>query len=91
MNFLHGDLRELTEGDVVEVTLDHAANVQLLDTANYEQYRQGRPYRYYGGYAKESPVRLTVPSPGRWHLVVDLGGGIGTVRASYRVLSSQAA
>ena len=90
MNFLHRDL-QLTEGDVVEVTLDHAANVQLLDAANYEQYAQGKPYRYHGGYAKDSPVNLAVPSPGRWHLVVDLGGGTGSVRASYRVLSAQAA
>jgi hypothetical protein len=90
MDFLHKDL-QLAEGDVVEVTLDHAANVQLLDAANYEQYREGKPYRYHGGYAKESPVRLAVPTPGRWHLVIDLGGGTGSVRASYRVLSSQPA
>jgi hypothetical protein len=90
MNFLHKDL-QLADGDVVEVTLDHAANVQLLDTANFEQYRQGKPYRYHGGYAKESPVRLTAPAPGRWHLVIDLGGGTGSVRASCRVLSSQPA
>lgn len=89
MNFLHGEL-QLAEGDTVEVTLDHAANVQLLDPANYEQYRQGKPYRYHGGHATESPVLLEAPSAGSWHLVVDLGGGTGSVRASYRVLSSRA-
>lgn len=88
MNFLHGNL-QLTDGDIVEVTLDHPANVQLLDAANYDQYRQGKPYRYHGGYAKESPVRLEAPSSGHWHLVVDLGGGAGTVRASYSVLPSR--
>jgi len=90
MNFLHGDL-QLAEGDVVEVTLDHPANVQLLDPANYDLYSQGKAYRYFGGHAKESPARLVAPAPGRWHLVVDLGGGTGRVRASYRVLSSQPA
>jgi hypothetical protein len=90
MNFLHADL-QLSEGDLVEVTLDHAANVQLLDTANFEQYKLGKPYQYHGGYAKESPVQIAAPAPGSWHLVIDLGGGIGTVRASYRVMSSQAA
>lgn len=88
MNFLHAKL-QLAPDDQVEVTLDHPANVQLLDSVNYEKYSQGKPYRYYGGYAKESPVRLSVPERGQWHLVVDLGGGAGSVRASYRVLSSQ--
>jgi hypothetical protein len=86
VNFLHQEL-ELDSDDVVEVTLDHAANVQLLDTANYEQYRQGKPYRYFGGYYRETPARISAPRAGRWHVVVDLGGGAGTVRASLRVLS----
>ena len=90
MNYLHNEL-QLDAGDVVEVTLDHAANVQLLDTANFEQYKQGKPYHYFGGYYKETPVRIAVPHAGRWHVVVDLGGGAGTVRASLQVLSGVAA
>lgn len=90
MNYLHKDF-DLADGDVVEVTLDHPANVQLLDAANFELYRRGKPYRYHGGHAQESPARLSAPSPGRWHLVVDLGGGVGTVRAAVRVLSAQPA
>ena len=89
MNFLHQEL-ELGADDVVEVTLDHAANVQLLDTPNYEQYRQGKPYRYFGGHYQETPVQIAAPRGGRWHVVVDLGGGAGTVRASLRVLSRSA-
>ena len=73
--------------DVIEVTLDRMANVQLLDPENYENYQNGRPFDYLGGYATESPVRLSPPRPGRWHLVIDLGGGAGSVRASARVLS----
>jgi len=88
MNYLHKDFR-LQEGDVVEVTLDHSANVQLLDSANFELYSLGKPYRYHGGYANESPVNLDVPTAGRWHLVVDLGGGTGSVRASVQILSPQ--
>jgi hypothetical protein len=89
MNYLHNEL-QLHTGDVVEVTLDHAANVQLLDPANFELYRQGKPYRYHGGYYKETPVRIVTPSGGRWYVVVDLGGGAGTVRASVRVLAGAA-
>lgn len=87
MNFLHKEF-DLGLNDVVEVTLDHAANVQLMDETNFQAYRDGRPFRYYGGYVTQSPVQLPAPSAGRWHLVVDLGGQAGTVRASARVLSS---
>ena len=85
MDFLHQEL-DLKPGDVVEVTLDHPANVQLLDPSNFLAYRQRQPYRYVGGYATRSPFRVEAPHPGKWHLVIDLGGGAGTVRASGTVL-----
>jgi hypothetical protein len=87
MEYLHKEL-DLSEGDVVEVTLaGNAANVLLLDPDNFQKYRQGRPYHYSGGYARTSPYRIETPQSGRWHLVVDLGGGPGKVRASVRVIS----
>lgn len=60
MDYLHYEF-DASQGDVIEVTLDRAANVQLLDPANYENYKNGRGYRYHGGYATKSPVRLAVP------------------------------
>ncbi len=82
-DYLHQDLGELGPDDVVEVILDNPANVQLLDPANFEAYRERRPYRYAdGGYVTKSPVRLYPPRKGRWHVVIDLGGGPGRVRAS---------
>lgn len=86
MNYLHQEF-DAGPDDIVEVTLDHPANVLLLNTPNYHDYRAGRPYRYYGGHFKISPVRLRPPRDGRWHLVVDLGGMAGAVRAAVRVLS----
>jgi hypothetical protein len=85
MNYLHYEF-DLGADDVVEVTLDKQANVRLLDATNYALYRNGGQYRYYGGLAKESPVRIRVPHAGPWHLVIDLGGYAGTVRASAHVL-----
>ena len=85
MNYLHYEL-DAGPQDVVEVSLDNAANVQLMDTANYTNYRAGQQYRYTGGYAKSSPCRLSPPRRGNWHLVVDLGGYPGRVNASVRVL-----
>jgi len=81
MNFLHYDLN-LAPGEVVEVTLDTRANVRLLDDANFSNYKRGTHHNYYGGFAERSPVRLTAPRPGHWHLVIDLGGYAGSVRAS---------
>ncbi|MDQ3814024.1 MAG: DUF1883 domain-containing protein [Armatimonadota bacterium] len=85
MNYLHYEL-DAGPDDVVEVTLDHAANVQLLDETNYLNYRDGRPYTYRGGYVKTSPYRIRPSYQGHWHLVIDLGGYAGTVRASAKVL-----
>ena len=85
MNFLHYPLN-LGSGDIVEVTLDKRANVRLLDEANLAMYQRGEQHTYYGGQAKVSPARIPVPHPGSWHLVIDLGGYPGTVRASVRTI-----
>jgi hypothetical protein len=85
MNYLHYEF-DLTADDIVEVTLDKQANVRLLDAHNYAQYRKGGQHRYFGGLAKERTVRLRAPHAGHWHLVIDLGGYAGTVRAAARVL-----
>lgn len=85
MNYLHYDL-DLGADDAVEVELDKQANVRLLDEANFMLYKSGSPHRYYGGLAERSPLQLKAPRAGRWHLVIDLGGYAGQVRASARVL-----
>jgi hypothetical protein len=72
--------------DVVEVILTGPANAMLMDSTNYEHYRRGDSLRYHGGFAKDSPFPITPPHPGRWHLVVDLGGYTGHVRAGGRVV-----
>lgn len=88
MNFLHYDLH-LNTGDVVEVSLDKQANVRLLDGTNFAHYKKGQKHRYYGGLAKVSPLRVKAPHAGHWHLVIDLGGYAGSVKASVRTLRGQ--
>jgi hypothetical protein len=84
--FQHYDLGQVVRGSTVVITLSgNSANVRLLDSANFNSYRQGRQHRYHGGQAKQSPVRIGVPSSGHWHVVVDLMGLGGTVRSSARV------
>ncbi len=87
MNYLHQEF-DAGPGDIVEVTLDHAANVQLLDRGNFEDYQRGRTFRYFGGYATRSPFRLQPPRQDRWHLVIDLGGAAGSVRAGVRIINA---
>lgn len=85
MNFLHYDFN-LSPGDTVEVTLDKQANVRLLDDANFSNYQRGAQHSYFGGKALKSPIFLKPPHSGHWHVVIDLGGYPGTVRASVRIL-----
>jgi hypothetical protein len=85
LNYLHYDLN-LNINDIVVVKLDKQANVRLLDDLNYSKYRHGGKHKYYGGLAKKSPVHLSPPHSGHWHLVVDLGGYPGTVRVSVRII-----
>jgi hypothetical protein len=64
------------------LTTGNAANVRLLDGSNFSSYQRGGQHRYFGGLAKQSPVRLGVPHDGRWHVTVDLMGLAGNVRSS---------
>lgn len=87
MQHRYWDLRQQPQGTVVEISLSgSAANVFLVDSSNYQSYKAGRRFRFYGGQATRSPVRLTVPNAGHWYVVVDLGGLAGRVNASVRVL-----
>lgn len=75
MNFTHYDLGNLDKGRMVEIILQgNAANVQLLDSSNFNNYRNGRQYRYIGGLAKKSPIRLQTTHSGHWHVAIDLRG-----------------
>jgi hypothetical protein len=87
MQFIHHDLGYSRGGEIVEVTLSgNAANVRLMDSSNFSSYKNGRQHRYYGGLAKQSPVRLQIPHSGNWYVTVDMQGLDGSVRSSARIL-----
>ena len=75
---------------MLEVTLSHGANVRLLDSANFQRYKRGQRHQYTGGLAKRSPVRISIPSAGRWFAVVDMQGLRGSTTASFRVINRSA-
>lgn len=86
MNFSYYDLKQCKGGEIVEIQLSAGANVLLLDSSNYASFKAGRAYRYQGGLAKQSPVRLQVPRAGHWYVVIHMEGLRGSVRHSLRVL-----
>lgn len=85
MNFSHYELN-LGADDVAEIVLDKQANVRLMDSVNFSNYRRGAQHRYYGGLAKKSPMRLQPPHAGLWHVAIDMGGFSGSVKASVRAV-----
>lgn len=87
MKFTHYDLGNRKRGEVIEVTLKgSAANVRLMNSSNFSNYKNGRRHRYIGGLVKRSPYRVQIPNSGHWHITVDMAGLRGTVRSSIRSL-----
>ncbi len=68
-NHLHKILN-LTKEDVIKITLNHPANVFLMDEENYSKYIKEYNYDYFGTLAEESPFLMAPPAPGLWHLVI---------------------
>lgn len=85
MKFIHAE-SQLDAGEVAVIELDSQANVMLMDDPNFSSYKSGRSFRYHGGLAKRSPVRLAAPHAGHWNVVVDMGGYSGSVRAGVSFL-----
>lgn len=90
MKFMHWDLGFVPGGSTAVVHLSGTeANVQLLDDFNVQRYRRGESHEYRGGHFRTSPARVGVPWDAHWHVVVDLGGFVGSVNASVEVIASR--
>jgi Domain of unknown function (DUF1883)/TIR domain len=85
MEHLSYDLGNLKKGSTVVVTLQNQANVQLMTSSDYTNYKAGRRYHYHGGRVSRSPFRIIVPSNGHWVVAIDLGGYAGRISASVAV------
>lgn len=89
MKYQFYNLGQLKRGERVQVTLSgNAANVRLMDSSNFNSYKNGRRHRFAGGLITKSPVVLGVPNSGNWYVTVDLQGLRGTVKSSVNVLPS---
>jgi len=86
MNFLQFDLGNIKRGEIVEITLTSGANIRLMTSSDFNNYKNGRRHRYIGGLAKRSPIKLQATSSGRWYVAVDMQGLQGSTKASVRML-----
>lgn len=54
----------------VEVEISHTSDVFLVDSINYNRYKSGSNFEYFGGNYNRSPVHISVSGSGRWYLIV---------------------
>jgi hypothetical protein len=86
LSFLQFDLGSRQRGEIVEITLTSGANVRLMNSSDFSNYKNGQRHQFFGGLAKQSPIRLPIPSSGHWYIVVDMQGLRGSTKASVRTL-----
>lgn len=86
MQFQSWDLGSGRRGAIVTFTLKgSAANCLLLDSSNFQSFKNGRSYRGVGGAVTRSPFQAQIPDNGRWYAVVFLGAYRGPVTPSISV------
>lgn len=84
--FTHYDLKELRAGAVIEVSLNAVNNVRLMTSGNYQRFTEMLDFKFMGGVAKKSPLRVTIPETSHWHLIVDCEGHHALAESSVKML-----
>ena len=65
------------------IKLNVQTNVYVVDSANWSNLRNGRPFHYVdGGHATHSPILVRVPRAGTWWIVIE---GIPGRRVNYEI------
>lgn len=81
MTFLHWKIPGTT-GDIVRIQTNGPAYVRMLDALNFEYYRRGSKFEGLGGWSDRLDVDFSLPYKGTFHVVVDLGGQAGELKAT---------
>lgn len=85
--YSHYDLGELRLGSIIEVTLSAVNNVRLMTDPNFLRFKEGLDYKYLGGVAKKSPIKLSTTEGARWHVVVDMEGHHGLADSAVKIIA----
>ena len=80
MQFLHYQVKA-DKDQIIQVVIDNEASVKLMDTFNFSKYQLGKTPEYFGGIYPASTVEFRVHKLDDWHVVVDLDGKMGVVKA----------
>ncbi len=88
--YTHYDLKEQRAGVVIEITLSAVANVRLMNAPNFQRFTETLSHKFIGGVAKKSPIRLSIPEAGYWHLIVDMEGHSGMAESSVKMVDRAA-
>lgn len=88
--FTHYDLKELRAGAIIEVSLNVVNNVRLMTSGNYQRFTEMLDFKYLGGVAKKSPLRVTIPETSHWHLIVDCEGHHTLAESAVKMLPPSA-
>lgn len=86
MNYLHYEVHAGPQ-HIIKVRIDRPANVRLLDTLHFQKYRLGKSFEGAGGETDPPGREFRVQHRDTWHIVIDLGGKKGTVKAQVDVLT----
>lgn len=74
MSHIHSR-EHMNDGDLVRVQCSHQINVLLMDDSNYQAFKRGWRFTYYGGFYERFPANITVPHSGYWNVVLALPPG----------------
>lgn len=86
-DYLH-DQKFLNQGDVVQLDCDTQCNFMIMDNTNFQNYRNRRQFKYYGGHYTHFPAHIAVPHTGTWNVIIDLGGGRANIRYNLSYLTA---
>ncbi|MDR7146840.1 DUF1883 domain-containing protein [Rhizobium sp. BE258] len=89
--FKHYDLHEQRAGTIVEVALNAVNNVRLMTAPQFQRFTEVLDFKYIGGVAKKSPVKMVIPDSGHWHLIVDMEGHHGLAESAVKVIAAPGA
>ena len=89
--FTHYDLKDQRAGTIIEVTLSAVNNVRLMTPGNFQRFKETLDYKFLGGVAKKSPLKIAIRESGHWHLIVDMEGHHGLAESKVKMIAAPAA
>jgi len=85
MKYWFHDVGNIDDSHILEISMDYAAHVRVMDRNNYNEYRSRRAYKSISKYVTASPFTIKVPRASHWFVVIDLEGKPGVVASEVRV------